>query len=118
MQRIGTPSDGIMKQRATEDQLVISAFGQRLRELRESRPHPVKGSAFMPQNMAAARAGLDGSYWGRLERGECDPTLTSLLRIQQGLELDSIETLLGQTGSERLGVNLRRLAESSLQSSH
>lgn len=107
MQRIGTPSDANMKQRPTEDQAVILAFGQRLRELRKSRPHPAKISAFMPQNVAAGRSGLDGSYWGRLERGECDPTLTSLLRIQHGLELDSIETLLGQTGSERLGVNLR-----------
>jgi transcriptional regulator with XRE-family HTH domain len=96
-----------MKQRTRDDGAVILAFGKRLRELRESRPHPVKVSAFMPQNVAAARAGLDGSYWGRLERGECDPTLTSLLRIQQGLGLDSIETLLGQTGSEKLGVNLR-----------
>jgi hypothetical protein len=61
----------------------------------------------MPKQVAAERAGLDGSYWGRLERGESDPTLTSLLRIQQGLELDSIEALLGSTVSQQLAVNLR-----------
>jgi len=96
-----------MKQRPKQDQRVLGAFGKRLRELREAQPHPRIGSAFMPQHLAAARAGLDGSYWGRLERGECDPTLTSLLRIQQGLGLDSIEALLGQTESVRLGTSLR-----------
>jgi transcriptional regulator with XRE-family HTH domain len=60
----------------------------------------------MPQKAAAERAGLDPSYWGRLERGESDPTLTSLLRIQHALEIDSIETLLGQTKSSQLGATL------------
>jgi len=96
-----------MKQRPKQDQAVIEACARRLRELREGQPHPTRLSAYMPIEVIAGRAGLDGSYWGRLERAENDPTLTSLLRIQQGLELDSIEALLGQTGSEKLGVNLR-----------
>jgi transcriptional regulator with XRE-family HTH domain len=86
---------------------VLAEFAARLRELRQSRPHPHGRSAFMPQGAAARRAGLDGSYWGRLERGESDPTLTSLLRIQHSLEIDSIEMLLGQPASRKLGLNLR-----------
>jgi transcriptional regulator with XRE-family HTH domain len=60
----------------------------------------------MPQRVAASRAGLDDSYWARLERGRCDPTLTSLLRIQRALGLDSIETLLGPTASSGLAQTL------------
>jgi predicted transcriptional regulator len=60
----------------------------------------------MPRSVAARLAGVDDSYWGRLERGECDPTLTSLLRIQRGFGLDSIETLLGPTASTRLAADL------------
>lgn len=60
----------------------------------------------MPKSVAAGRAGLDGSYWGRLEQGRCDPTLTSLLRIQRAFDLDSIETLLGPTASAALARSL------------
>ena len=48
----------------------------------------------------------DCGFWSRLERGQSEPTLTSLLRIQQGLGVDSIETLLGPTASTRLGERL------------
>jgi hypothetical protein len=106
IQRIRIAADG-MKRRPRQDFQVLATFGIRLKELREAQPHPEISSAFMPQQLAAARAGLDGSYWGHLERGECDPTLTSLLRIQHGLGLDSIEALLGQTGSVKLGTSLR-----------
>jgi len=60
----------------------------------------------MPSSVAAERAGLDGGYWSRLERGLCDPTLTSLLRIQNAFGLDSIETLLGATASSDLARSL------------
>jgi transcriptional regulator with XRE-family HTH domain len=102
-----TAPDEKMKPRKSPDMAVIEAFAARLRDLRHGRPDPKGSKAFMPQNAAAARAGLDGSYWGRLERGESDPTLTSLLRIQHALEIDSIETLLGQTTSSQLGSSLR-----------
>jgi len=62
--------------------------------------------AYMPRSVAADRAGLDGSYWGRLEQGRCDPTLTSLLRIQRAFGFDSIETLLGPTASAALSRSL------------
>lgn len=87
---------------------MIVAFGRRLRELRTAQPNPrrpttmqvgTRKAAYMPKSLAAERAGLDDSYWGRLEQGRCDPTLTSLLRIQRAFGLDSIETLLGPTAS-------------------
>ena len=97
-----------MNERSPQDKLIIEEFGMRLKELRRSCPHPERSNtdAFMPQYLAARRAGLDRGYWGRLERGESEPTLTSLLRIQRGLGVDSIEALLGQTASKRLGRGL------------
>jgi transcriptional regulator with XRE-family HTH domain len=104
-----------MEPRSLQDQQVIEKFAARLKELRTARPHPNrrKIDAFMPQKAAARLAGIDPSYWGRLERGENDPTLTSLLRIQHALEIDSIETLLGQTTSSRLGSSLGQSNERS-----
>lgn len=95
-----------MRSRKSPDTGVVKAFGKRLRDLREACPDPNGTKAFMQQKTAAERAGLDGSYWGRLERGESDPTLTSLLRIQHALEIDSIEALLGPTASSQLGSSL------------
>jgi transcriptional regulator with XRE-family HTH domain len=56
----------------------------------------------MQRSDAAARAGISAGQWSRLERGQCDPSLTSMLRIQAALGLDSIETLLGRTPSRAL----------------
>lgn len=99
-----------MKTRTAKEQAVITAFGARLRELRKSRSFE-DGSdtnvAYMPQKEAARRAGLDPTYWGRLETGKSEPTLTSLLKIQRGLQLDSIESLLGPTASIQLAYDLR-----------
>lgn len=106
---IGRKSDARVNSRSPQDKVVIQAFAVRLKELRTSCPHPdrEKSDVYMPQFIAAERAGLDRGYWGRLERGESDPTLTSLLRIQSSLEVDSIEALLGQTASRKLGRDLR-----------
>jgi len=111
-----------MKPRSPQDRAVIAAFAERLQELRLAHPDPRRlartagtdgpalgvatDMAYMPRSVAADRAGLDGSYWGRLEQGRCDPTLTSLLRIQRAFGFDSIETLLGPTASAALSRSL------------
>ncbi|MDX6453475.1 MAG: Helix-turn-helix domain [Gaiellaceae bacterium] len=52
---------------------------------------------------AAARgAQIHHSEWIRIERGEIDPRLSTLLRIQRSLNLDSVEALLGDTPSREL----------------
>lgn len=97
-----------MRHRTPQDQAIIDAFAERLHDLRARRGRATSMStrsanaAYMPQAALAERAGLDRSYWARLEKGDCDPSLTSLVRIQAALGLDSIETLLGATPSDQL----------------
>lgn len=75
----------------------MEEFGRRLKALRAGR-----SDVYMSQTAAAAQAGLGRDYWRRLESGLSDPSLTSLLRIQKALGVDSIETLLGPTASSGL----------------
>jgi len=90
-----------MKKRTSEDKAVIARFGRRLTALRTARD-----GVYMTQVSAAERAGLGRDYWRRLEHGLSDPSLTSLLRIQHALGVDSIETLLGPTASAGLAEAL------------
>jgi transcriptional regulator with XRE-family HTH domain len=60
-------------------------FGERLKELRGP----------MTLKALGAAAGLSASFISDLEGGESDPSLGTLLRLQRGLNLQSIEELLG-----------------------
>ena len=57
---------------------VRTKFGHNLRALREART--------LTQEALAARAGLDRSYVGGVERGERNPTLTAISRLAHALE--------------------------------
>jgi transcriptional regulator with XRE-family HTH domain len=51
---------------------------------------------------AAARAGFEPSYWGKLERGTTEPGIRNLLRVQYALGLESLEPLFGAPSGRRL----------------
>lgn len=86
----------VSKSRATAfEPLVAQAFGETVRALRVE-----QGDA---QDAFALRANVDRSYYGKLERGERQPSLALLLRIS---------TQLGISGGalvEHTEVTLRRL---------
>lgn len=62
-----------------------TALGRRIRALR----------ADESLEDLAARAGISSGTLGQLERGESDPQLGTLLRIQAALGLASIEEVIG-----------------------
>ena len=86
-----------MRRLTPHDEAVRRIFADRLRELRKQ-----PDGAYMQPAEAARRAGIDKSYWLRLESAQSDPSLTSMLRIQAAFDLDSIEALLGSTPSREL----------------
>lgn len=51
----------------------------------------------MPQTLAASRAGIDRTNWGRIEAGKLDVRLDTLLRLQYALGVDTLEGLFGET---------------------
>ena len=57
--------------------LAAQAFGETVRALREGQG--------LAQDHFALKASVDRSYYGKLERGERQPTLGLLLRIADGL---------------------------------
>ena len=56
------------------------AFGERVREARRS--------AGISQEKLGELAGLHRTYIGHVERGEVNPTLTSIVRMARALGLD------------------------------
>ena len=74
---------------------MAQAFGETVRALRVE-----QGDA---QDAFALKANVDRSYYGKLERGERQPSLALLLRISTQLGISGA-TLVGQTE-----VSLRRL---------
>ena len=56
---------------------VAEVIGARVRGRRESLD--------MPQDRFASFVGIDRSYYGRIERGEANPSLGHLVRICEGL---------------------------------
>ena len=64
-----------------------TAFRKRLKELRLQR-------GWTPTK-AASVSKVGRSGWYRFERGDADPSLTNLIRLQRAFELDSIEALFG-----------------------
>jgi transcriptional regulator with XRE-family HTH domain len=57
------------------------AFGQRLRELRAERA--------VSQDQLAYRTGIHPTAIGRIERGGREPRLTTILRLAQGLDVQT-----------------------------
>jgi transcriptional regulator with XRE-family HTH domain len=69
-------------------------FGHRLRALREQRA--------WSQGDAGRKSGVSQGEWSRVERAETNPSMTTLLRIQHALDLDSVEMLFGDPPSRRI----------------
>jgi len=69
-------------------------FGDRLRTLRKQRR--------WSQGDAGRYAGISQTEWSRIERAETNPSMTTLLRMQHALGVDSIESLFGEEPSRRL----------------
>ena len=77
-------------------------LGQVIRTARE-----VQGLA---QDAFALRAGVDRSYYGKLERGERQPTVGLLLRIGRALDIPASELLAHVEQQIKRPVRKRRKA--------
>ena len=64
---------------------IAEAFGAIARERRVQRE--------VAQDAFALAAGIDRSYYGKLERGERQPSLALILRIARALELPAAELI-------------------------
>jgi transcriptional regulator with XRE-family HTH domain len=62
-----------------------AAFGQAIRELREERG--------ISQEAFALKSGIDRSHYGGMERGERNPSLTSIIKIANALSVPPSEIL-------------------------
>lgn len=80
-------------------------LGLRIRTLR-------KKNGLTQENMAD-RCGLHWTYIGGLERGERNPTLTTMKRIADGLKVD-IHTLLGRPKAEDTSLSSREKKEGNI----
>ena len=80
-------------------------LGQRIRALR-------KRNGYTQEDMAE-RCNLHWTYIGGLERGERNPTLTTLKRIADGLKVD-IHSLLGRPSSEEAVLTSREKKEGNI----
>ena len=65
------------------DATLAKAFGEVVRALR--------AQTGLAQDRFALNAGIDRSYFGKLERGERQPSLALLLRIAEGLGIKGAE---------------------------
>jgi transcriptional regulator with XRE-family HTH domain len=72
------------------------------RDALAARMAQLRGEAGMSQRTAAGRAGMDPRNWSRIERRELNPRLDSLLRIQFALEVDSLESLFGESATGQI----------------
>ncbi len=66
---------------------VALAYGARLRELRKAKK--------LSQEALADKAGIHRTFVGRVERGEANITLNSILRITKALEVSLSEFFVG-----------------------
>jgi transcriptional regulator with XRE-family HTH domain len=80
-------------------------IGQRIRALR-------KKKGFTQEDMAD-RCNLHWTYIGGLERGERNPTLTTMKRIADGLKVD-LHTLLGRPGAAESALSPREKKEGNI----
>jgi transcriptional regulator with XRE-family HTH domain len=84
-------------------------FGHRLRELREQRA--------WSQGEAGRQSGVSQGEWSRVESAQTNPSMTTLLRIQHALNLDSVETLFGEPPSRRIVESVEAKGHGALPSS-
>ena len=56
----------------------------------------------MSQTEAASAAGITRRNWCRIEKGELNPRLDSLLRIQSALGRDTLDSLFAPTTGDLL----------------
>lgn len=61
------------------------AFGRAVRKMRRERGYA--------QEALAVRAGIDRSYSGAIERGECNPSLETIMKLAGALEVKASEIL-------------------------
>jgi transcriptional regulator with XRE-family HTH domain len=80
-------------------------IGLRIRTIRKKRG--------LTQEDMADRCGLHWTYIGGLERGERNPTLTTMKRIADGLKTD-IHTLLGRPGAAEPALSSREKKEGNI----
>ncbi len=69
------------------DDEIRARFGARVRELRH-----LTG---LSQEKLAAKAGLDRTYVGGIERGERNPALLNIVRLARALRVEPAEMLRG-----------------------
>jgi transcriptional regulator with XRE-family HTH domain len=85
------------------------AFGRAIRELREER--------HISQEAFAMKCGIDRGYFGHMERGHSNPSLTSVLKIAEALSVPPseiharAERLAGPRSATRGHQHLRRTPE-------
>lgn len=87
------PSVLVLRASDLDRSVVCPAFGRRLRALR--------GEQSVSQDALARRAGIHRTEVGKLECGERDPRLTTILRLAHGLDLPPealVEGLIAEGG--------------------
>lgn len=80
---IRTVQAGRPKGATTYDRVVAEAFGTAIRTARLAQG--------LSQEEFAARAGIERSHVGKIERGQHMPTLVALFKLAHGLELTAYE---------------------------
>lgn len=65
----------------------------------------------LTQAAAAARAGISQSHWSKIERGEVEPSIAQMLRVQVALEGESLESFFGSQPSFRLVAEAEQRVE-------
>jgi len=70
---------------------VLRDFGVRVKTLRVAKE--------MSQEAFAQQAGIDRSYYGRIERSAANPTLKNIAAIAEALEMPIVE-LFAELGSQ------------------
>lgn len=78
-----------------DDAQLPRRFGDAVRRLRL-----VQG---LSQERLAATAGIDRAYMGGLERGQRNPSLTTIARVARGLQLPISELMRALEGTEAGG---------------
>lgn len=87
MSKLPSPLTRKPKRSTSFEPEVARAIGAVIRQVREAREYSQDGFAL--------QAGVDRSYYGKLERGERQPTVGLLLRIARALGVSGAE-LIGQ----------------------
>lgn len=100
------PAKAQSRRSTSFDPLAAKAFGDAIRALRER--------AGVAQDQLALSANIDRSYYGKLERGERQPSLGLLLRAARALGVSGA-TLVHETEKrlESAGVSKQRAGQSS-----